>query len=73
MDSYAKRNPNLAWTLGTDFNYGSDDRFYLNFQYAGKFVRDYDYEFFTDYTNGAPDVSRMADPEYVKEYYYRNF
>jgi hypothetical protein len=72
MNLYDKRNPYLDWTFGLDFNYGPEDRFYLNFQYTGTYVFDYDDQFFKDYEQGQPDpVQLMMDQEYGRTYYTR--
>lgn len=71
MDSYKIRNHKLAWTLGTDFNFGPQDKFYMNVQYAGTWVPKFDDTFYTDYRDGKPDKSKMDDKDYVEEYMYR--
>lgn len=69
MNDPAIRNPNLSWTLGGDFNFGPDDRFYMNLQYNAKYVFDYYRDFYTDYPNGLP---ASYDPQYLEEYYSRS-
>jgi len=69
--SPARRRPFLSWTLGTDFNYGPGDEFYVNFQYAGTYVVGFDAGFFRDYPGGLPDPLRMLDPAYAERYLYR--
>jgi hypothetical protein len=70
-DSYKIRNHDLAWTAGFDFFYGPNDRFYVNFQYTGKWIPDFDNKFYTDYSGGMPDENYLNDEQYMEEYYYR--
>lgn len=71
MSSYKLRNHNLSWTAGFDFNYGPDQEFYMNLQYMGSFVPEFDDSFYTDYSGGAPDSTKVADKDYMEEFYYR--
>jgi hypothetical protein len=70
-NSYKIRNHDLAWTAGFDFFYGPNDRFYVNFQYAGKWIPGFDNQFYTDYPWGMPDENYMDNEQYMEEYYYR--
>ncbi len=71
-DSYKVRNHDLAYTLGFDFFYGPNQRFYFNLQYAGKWIPKFDDDFFTIYKNGIPDRNLMDNEPYMEEYYYRS-
>ncbi len=71
-NSYKLRNDDLSWTAGLDFNYGPNDRFYVNLQYTGKWISKYDDKFFTDYQNGMPSLDQVSNPNYMEEYYYRS-
>ena len=66
MDDAAVRNPYIAWTAGSDFNFGPDDAFYLNFQYYGRYIFGFYNDFFKDYPGGLPDPVRFAtEPDYA--------
>lgn len=69
--SYKIRNDKLDWTLGTDFTFGPDGRFYTNIQYAGNWVVGFDDKFYKDYEDGLPDATKYSDTDYMEEYYYR--
>ena len=69
--SYRVRNHDVEWVTGFDFSYGPHDKYYLNLQYTGKWIPDYYNTFYTDYTNGMPDFNRLADKQYMREYFYR--
>lgn len=67
------RNPQLDWTAGLDLSYGPDDAWYVNMQYTGTYVFNYDPAFFTDYPDGMPDTNQAGNAAYMEEYYYRAF
>ncbi|MBI4979256.1 MAG: hypothetical protein HZC28_17375 [Spirochaetes bacterium] len=67
------RNPQLDWTAGLDVSYGPDDQWYLNVQYTGTYVLNYDSRFYADYANGMPDSNQSGNASYMEEYYYRAF
>jgi len=69
--SWKLRNHSLAWTLGFDFTYGESERHYCNVQQVGKYIIDYDNQFFNDYPSGQPSPDRLSEKEYMEKYYYR--
>lgn len=71
-NSYEERNHDLAYTLGFDFFYGPNQRFYLNLQYAGKWIPKFDNNFYTDYKDGMPNGNFTDNESYMEEYYYRS-
>jgi hypothetical protein len=73
LDDLEKRNHNLSWTIGGDLNYGPDNRFYLNFQYTGKWIPKYDNTFYTDFVKGQPDINELLGSEnYLNDFLYRS-
>jgi hypothetical protein len=72
MTSFSVRNPSISWTAGSDVSYGPGGAFYLNFQYTGRYIFNYDRSFYADYPGGAPDPRLLAtDSTYAREYYAR--
>jgi hypothetical protein len=69
-ESYTVRPPVLSWAAGCDFSYGPEDEHYLNIQYIGQYVFDYDTSYFKDYANGQPALGQSE--EYYREFYYRS-
>lgn len=67
------RNPYFDWTAGFDLSYGPDDQWYINVQYTGCFVHNYDDRFYTDYAGGLPDPLQASNTSYMADYYYRAF
>ncbi|MBN2535060.1 MAG: hypothetical protein JXB88_19420 [Spirochaetales bacterium] len=72
LSTYKIRNHKLLWIAGLDFNYGPEDEFYLNFQYAGQYIPGFDDKFYTDYPGGMPDSDQMTDKSAMEEFYYRS-
>jgi hypothetical protein len=50
-DAYDNRHNTLDWTLGMDFNYGPGSVYYVNIQYVGEYVFNYDQSTVADYNN----------------------
>lgn len=67
----AVRNNKLSWTTGLDFNFGPGSAYYLNVQYAGEWVLDYDDATVSDYA-AAPTVAQMNDKDYMLRQTYRS-
>lgn len=70
------KNHKLAWTTGFDFNYGPDDKFYMNFQYFGTYVPGYYSSLSNDYketTLGGQELpyETMKEKSYYESYYNR--
>lgn len=59
------RNPSLAWTAGLDTSYGPNDAFYLNVQYLGEYVINYDQSTVADYTP-TPSMAKMTNASFVQ-------
>jgi hypothetical protein len=73
FNDFSNRNPQLDWTAGFDFPFGPDGDWYINLQYTGTYVFDYDSAFFTDYPGGIPATNQTGNAAYMQEYYYRAF
>lgn len=69
--SYKVRNDQLKWTLGVDLNFGPNNDFYMNLQYAGGWNIGYDDQFYSDYTDGMPNMTKIGDKSYMEKFYYR--
>jgi len=60
------RHDNLAWTAGMDFNYGPGSVYYINIQYAGVWVFNYDSSALS------LDSTQLTSASYVSDYTYRS-
>lgn len=69
--SWELRHPLVNWTTGIDFNWGTADRLYLNLQYFGQWVPGYDHSFGTDYPQGIPNSTDLADENLLRRFYQR--
>jgi hypothetical protein len=70
-DSYAVRPPSLGWTIGADLSFGPGSAYYVNLQYLGQYVLNYDRSFYGDYSNGSPKAEKMGDRDYMQRYFER--
>jgi len=61
------RHDNIAWTAGMDFNYGPGSVYYINLQYAGVWVFNYDSSALT-----TPTQAQLASASYMADYTYRS-
>jgi len=68
----AIRNPSVAYTVGGDVNFGPNDRYYLNLQYIGEVVFNYDASIGSDYVGGSPSKTKLTDQAYMKRFFERN-
>lgn len=64
-DDYSVRKNRLDYTLGGDVNYGPNDTFYVNLQYIGTWIPDFDDDF-----NKTSDVSLLMTG-HALEFYQR--
>jgi len=68
--SYSTRPPSLSWAAGFDVSYGPEDEHYLNIQYIGCYIFDFDDSYLQDYPNGQPALGQTE--EYYSEFYNRS-
>jgi len=70
-DSYDNRHDSIDWTLGSDFNFGPASAYYVNVQYAGTWVMDYDAATLKDYTSDLTSA-QLADAAFMAKRTYRS-
>lgn len=51
------RNNKLTWTTGFDFSWGPSSAWYVNLQYAGSWIPNYDATTYSDYANATPSLT----------------
>jgi len=71
-DDYSLRKSKIEYTLGSDASFGPNDTGYVNFQYFGVWIPNYDRSFYSDYANGLPDSAKVDDQSYMQDYYERS-
>ncbi len=70
-DAYDNRHNSLDWTLGMDFNYGPGSVYYVNFQYVGEYIFNYDASTNSDYQSN-PVAAQLMDQNYMSRQTYRS-
>ncbi len=71
QDDDVNRHDSLNWTAGMDFSYGPGSVFYVNLQYAGIWVMNYDASTSADYRNSL-GVPQLASQDYMTRMAYRS-
>lgn len=72
LNSWTSRHPQISWTTGLDTSFGDAGQHYLNLQYFGEYVWNYDSRFGADYAGGQPSQALLGDRAAMERFWYRS-
>jgi len=71
--SYDLRSPLFDMVVGLDLQFGPQRLWYTNIQGRFRYLPYFDEEYPSDYPGGLPDLGKIADSQYMLEYYRRTY